>query len=482
MRMPTSLQTSFLCLSTAVLAQAQQSLPLNSLSTFSGSSIPNSATFGLPASSSLTVSVAICSSQASSESFLLTNGSDIFEIELESGFGSWTGPSSNNASLLVDGAGQSTFEVAVSDNGALILHSTLLVIRTIHEILDALPLFGDSSANQAILFSPPFAFETMTNPTYPNYTLPPANSSLPEAPPSPTFDLVLAPLSARLTSLPQTGSTTTPHYQQQHLLASTTPREARRQKLGSMPPTDTPPGTAKSKTPVTRVNTRATSQASFKDPLATQTTTVTDHATGLRYLLKKEIHPAGIDPTVGSLTTALFLVAQLPNVPASAIDGVRAVAFLLEKVGATKLMTEIENTLRTTLSETITNHVVAAISPHIASIQDSALTLKQTVPLASPKTSTPNGIPPGTSPDPTPTQPPEPVLPHIQSIHSTVNSIHEKMPILEAIHKHLVVLGCGDTLASIGATLDRAEMLADDVGAGLSLVTETPEAGPSKFI
>ncbi|KAI5989562.1 stretch-activated Ca2+-permeable channel component-domain-containing protein [Pisolithus albus] len=187
------MRTSFLCLSTAVLAQAQQSLPLNSLSTFSGSSIPNPATFGLPASSSLTVSVAICSSQASSESFLLTNGSDIFEIELESGFGSWTGPSSNNASLLVDGAGQSTFEVAVSDND------------TIHEILDALPLFGDSSANQAILFSPPFTFETMTNPTYPNYTLPPANTSLPEAPPSPTFELVLAPLSAQLTSLPQTG-------------------------------------------------------------------------------------------------------------------------------------------------------------------------------------------------------------------------------------------------------------------------------------
>ncbi|KAI6001349.1 stretch-activated Ca2+-permeable channel component-domain-containing protein [Pisolithus albus] len=195
MRLPTPLRTSFLCLSSAcaVLAQVQQFLPLNSLSTFSGSSIPNPATFGLPASSSLTVSVAICSSQASSESFFLTNGSEIFEIELESGFGSWTGPSSNNASLLVDGAGQSTFEVAVSDNG------------TIHEILDALPLFGDSSANQAILFSPPFAFEAATNPTYPNYTLSPANSSLPESPPSPTFDLVLAPVSAQLTSLPQTG-------------------------------------------------------------------------------------------------------------------------------------------------------------------------------------------------------------------------------------------------------------------------------------
>ncbi|KAI6021117.1 stretch-activated Ca2+-permeable channel component-domain-containing protein [Pisolithus marmoratus] len=191
----TPLQTSLLCIFSAyvVLAQAQQSLPLNSLSTFSGSSISDPATFGLPASSSLTVSVAICSSQASSALFSLTNGSDSFEIQLESGFGSWTGLTSNNIFLVIRSAGQSTFEVAVSDNG------------TVHEILNTLPLFGDSTANQAILFSPPFAVETTSEPTYPNYTLPLANSSLPNAPPSPTFDLVLAPSSAQLTSFSQTG-------------------------------------------------------------------------------------------------------------------------------------------------------------------------------------------------------------------------------------------------------------------------------------
>ncbi|KAI6148887.1 stretch-activated Ca2+-permeable channel component-domain-containing protein [Pisolithus tinctorius] len=195
MRITSLLQTSFLCLLSASItfAQVQQSLSLNSLSTFSGSSISNPATFGLPASSSLTVSVAICSSQATSGRFFLTNGSDVFEIQLNTGFGSWTGSAANNASLLVEGVGQSTFEVAVSDNG------------TVHEILDVLPLFGDSTANQAILFSPPFAFETTPEPTYPNYSLPLANSSLPDAPPSPTFDLVIAPLSAQLTSLPQTG-------------------------------------------------------------------------------------------------------------------------------------------------------------------------------------------------------------------------------------------------------------------------------------
>ncbi|KAI5989565.1 hypothetical protein EDD15DRAFT_2284095 [Pisolithus albus] len=103
---------------------------LKSPSTFSGSS-------------SMTVPVAICSF----EPFFLTNGTNVFEIRLGSGFGSWMGLSSNNASLLAKSAGQSIFDVAVSDNGALISHSTLFVIRNWQHwrrVPDALPLFGDS--------------------------------------------------------------------------------------------------------------------------------------------------------------------------------------------------------------------------------------------------------------------------------------------------------------------------------------------------
>ena len=197
------------------------SLALNSLSTFSGSSISSPATFTLPASSSLTVSVAICSSQASSAHFFLTNdtaislpgpdgGIDVFEILLVNGYGHWTGPAANGGSLAIDGLEQGIFEVAVSNNGMLV-ECTLVIfppsqlIDTIHEVLDTLPLFGDTTANQALIFSPPLFMETTPQPTYPNYTLPPANSSIPDPPSSPTFDLVLAPLSAQLTSLPQTG-------------------------------------------------------------------------------------------------------------------------------------------------------------------------------------------------------------------------------------------------------------------------------------
>ncbi|KAI6102136.1 hypothetical protein F5141DRAFT_1217717 [Pisolithus sp. B1] len=218
---------------------------------------------------------------------------------------------------------------------------------------------------------------------------------------------------------------------------------------------DTPPGTTRFKTPVTYTNTCATSQASFKDPLATQISIITDHATGLHYLLKRDSLPLGINLTIDRLATALFLIAQLPNVLASAIDRIWAVAFLMEKVGTMTLAMEIQHMLCTSLTEMITNHVIALISPHIASMWDTALALRLPTPLASPTTNTQ-----------------EDLLPHVKSIHTSVNAIQKKMPLLEAIHKHLVGTGGGNTLASISASIDHRKMLVDDVGAGLSLVTE----------
>lgn len=81
-----------------------------------------------------------------------------------------------------------------------------------HEILITLPFLGDTTSNQALLFSPPFDPPTIPIPTFPNYTLPPANLSFP-IPPSnntPNLILVLAPTvpshsGVSLTSLPQTG-------------------------------------------------------------------------------------------------------------------------------------------------------------------------------------------------------------------------------------------------------------------------------------
>ncbi|KAI9450486.1 stretch-activated Ca2+-permeable channel component-domain-containing protein [Lactarius psammicola] len=80
----------------------------------------------------------------------------------------------------------------------------------IHAPVSDLPFFGDSTANEALLFSPPFLPPPPApQPTFPNYSLPQANISLPpSAPPSqnsPNFTLFLAPLSAGLSALPQTA-------------------------------------------------------------------------------------------------------------------------------------------------------------------------------------------------------------------------------------------------------------------------------------
>lgn len=66
----------------------------------------------------------------------------------------------------------------------------------LHSQLTALPLLGDTTNNQALLFSPPFLPINFSDPTYPNYTLPSGNISQPP-PPSPSqtpnFTLILGP-------------------------------------------------------------------------------------------------------------------------------------------------------------------------------------------------------------------------------------------------------------------------------------------------
>ncbi|KIJ67288.1 hypothetical protein HYDPIDRAFT_173886 [Hydnomerulius pinastri MD-312] len=182
-----------------------QALTLNSVTSFASSSLPSPALFGLPSSSQLTVSVAICSSQASSARFFLTNstsgnvpgpggGRDVFEIPLDNGYGQWTGLASGGGLLSVDNIGQGSFEVFVSDN------------MTTYGTIDQPPLLGDTTANQALLFSHGFSSAIIEQPSYPNYTLPPANLSMPDTTPSsPNFNLVIAPTTSQLSSLPQTA-------------------------------------------------------------------------------------------------------------------------------------------------------------------------------------------------------------------------------------------------------------------------------------
>lgn len=77
----------------------------------------------------------------------------------------------------------------------------------IHQFLDTLPLLGDTTTNQVLLFSPPFSPPSISQPTYPNYTLPSANLTFPSEPSSPPdWALFIAPTSSpAFASLPRTG-------------------------------------------------------------------------------------------------------------------------------------------------------------------------------------------------------------------------------------------------------------------------------------
>ncbi|KAH7919204.1 hypothetical protein BV22DRAFT_1023395 [Leucogyrophana mollusca] len=201
----------YLVQATLVLAQSKQSLSLNSLSTFSGTTLSGTPLFALPSAPQLSVSFALCSAGSSARFFVSNSsaisvpsslgGDDVFEIQLNDGYGSWTGAAPDGGTIAVEDIGQTNFEIGVSNSG-----QSLFCTDVMHQVLDTLPLLGDTTSNQVLLFSPPFSPPPIDQPTYPNYTLPPANLSQPSPPStSPNYTLVLSPSSSSLTSLPQTG-------------------------------------------------------------------------------------------------------------------------------------------------------------------------------------------------------------------------------------------------------------------------------------
>src|ERR1700733_13686338 len=123
------LPETLLCLLNALLVFAQtqqQQLALNVVSSFTSSNIPNPPLFTLPQSNSLSVTVALCTA-TSPPRFFVSNSSSTpqeSEITITDGHGTWTGPVGGNAVLYVEAApGQSSFELAVSEDGAFLIIS-----------------------------------------------------------------------------------------------------------------------------------------------------------------------------------------------------------------------------------------------------------------------------------------------------------------------------------------------------------------------
>ncbi|KAI0739466.1 stretch-activated Ca2+-permeable channel component-domain-containing protein [Daedaleopsis nitida] len=191
-----------------LLAEAQQRLTLETIAALDTSTLPNPPTFSLlPSTDPLFVSAALCANADNPPRFFLSNDSSItqpgpgdvdnsrvFELELGAeGFGSWSGLFTGGGSLAVlKGSSTVAFEILVSST------------NTTAE--QEYPHVGDTTSNQALIFSPPFSPEPLVQPTYPNYTLPAASLSFPAQPTSPrNYTLIYTTTSSSpLGSIPRT--------------------------------------------------------------------------------------------------------------------------------------------------------------------------------------------------------------------------------------------------------------------------------------
>ena len=174
-------------------AQQQQQLNLDAVSTFSSAS-----TLTLPSyAGDVVISIALCGSPGgTTPEAIFTNSStgtpteanvgtqDVFEISIEEGLGTWTGPIGQGGRLAITNTGQTLYEVGVSTDAKQALHQYLGQDRL---------LFGDSTGNQATFFSPPFESIATTPPQFPNYTLPAVQTPFSVSQPSstPQFALTL---------------------------------------------------------------------------------------------------------------------------------------------------------------------------------------------------------------------------------------------------------------------------------------------------
>lgn len=176
----------------SAVGQTRLELPLNAVSQFSGGTGP----FAIPPAPQIAISVASCSQNSALRFMLSLSASagidfSTVEIPLVDGQGAMVGDFPEGGTVTVEGTG--TYEIALSTSQ-----------QPFHEILPNLPLFGDSTSNQAILFSPPFFQPSQQQPTYPNYTMNPVDVPQPDRPTT-TPNYTLALIATTQNPYPRTG-------------------------------------------------------------------------------------------------------------------------------------------------------------------------------------------------------------------------------------------------------------------------------------
>ncbi|KAF9441848.1 hypothetical protein P691DRAFT_799021 [Macrolepiota fuliginosa MF-IS2] len=138
------------------------------------------ASFSIPSRDESMIALALWS--LASPCIISNNAND-----LQDGFASWMGAFPSGSVLAAEGLSPGpSFEVGISSDSPL------------HEVISSDLLFGDSTSNQAILFSHNLTnLLLLASPHYSNYALPAANSSLidpPSRPPNVTTIIALTPL------------------------------------------------------------------------------------------------------------------------------------------------------------------------------------------------------------------------------------------------------------------------------------------------
>ncbi|CDO70669.1 hypothetical protein BN946_scf184761.g6 [Trametes cinnabarina] len=208
MLLPVSLLLLVQSFLTPVSAQQPQQLILEQVIDASTASLPNPPTYRIPASSDpLFITIALCGNSDNSNQFFVTNDTSI----------SNPGPSDidfvNTVELAPEDTGVGQLSQVFPDGGILTVHkgsSTVqfqILVSASNSSAPDYPLLGDTTSNQALIFSPPFDPVQPVQPSFPNYTLPAANLSFPPPPSPPTnYTLVFAPTSSSgLSSIPRTS-------------------------------------------------------------------------------------------------------------------------------------------------------------------------------------------------------------------------------------------------------------------------------------
>ncbi|KIK79515.1 hypothetical protein PAXRUDRAFT_161152, partial [Paxillus rubicundulus Ve08.2h10] len=97
-----------------------------------------------------------------------------------------------------------------------------------------------------------------------------------------------------------------------------------------------------------------------------------NHTNSTLFLERQLLCLVGEDITLKSAATVLLHITQISKLPFIAKEAIHAVTFILEYVSSSKLAADLQNQPQASLVDSVTEHVIVTLSPHITQLQGSA--------------------------------------------------------------------------------------------------------------